>query len=418
MPSVPLGMNNDTESVAEIAEISSFLKDNDVLLVDRDLNTDELIDTVIEKMSPVGSFYIINLHDIIKKVNLWNKLFEGISIMYAVKSNPDNVICKLLAQLGVGFDVASENELKSVKNIVEPNRIIYANPVKQTKSISYARSIDVDLLVVDCENELYKIILYHPHAQILVRIKVDDSGSLCKFSSKFGIDKSEVPTLLKLAKSMSLNVVGVCFHIGSGCFNAEKYYDALRDVSEVFEMAKDVGFEFNTIDLGGGMPADLCEENMKLLKDMSENVKMGLNDFFGDTKYSLRLLAEPGRYIVGSSHTFVIDVVGKKRQKDCNGVEKISYTLNDGLYASFNCITYDHQKPVIIPYNNRDEKKYPSSVKGCTCDSIDVISNDILLPELEVGDLLYVQNFGAYTRASSSSFNGFNDIRLIYVISK
>lgn len=422
---------NMEKQINEIAEISSFLKENDIFLAERNLTSDELIDQVIGKKSPTGAFYIINLYDIIKKVHLWKELFDGISIRYAVKSNPDLVICELLAQMGVGFDVASENEIKSIKNLVEPSRIIYANPVKQPKSISYARSVDVDLLVVDCENELHKIILYHPHAKILIRVKVDDSDSLCKFSDKFGLDKEEIPVLLSLAKSMSLDIVGVCFHIGSQCTNAEKYYSAIKIVRETFDIAKEIGFKFDTIDIGGGFPGSLDENNMTLLRNISSQVSRGLEDFFGkgteNQEYEpLHLLAEPGRYMVASSHILVVDVIGKKVKKNCPPcssntkeiTKKITYTINDGLYASFNCMTYDHQKPIIIPYNNRDEKKYPSIVFGNTCDSVDKICSDIELPELEVGDLCYVKDFGAYTRASSSSFNGFNDVKIYYVISQ
>lgn len=414
------------ENEDQLANLSSFLKENEVMFVEKDLTTDAKIDTVIEKNSPTGAFYIIDLGDIIKKVNLWFELFEDINIMYAVKSNPNSVICKLLANLNVGFDVASVNEINIVKNLVDPDKIIYANPVKDPAGISYARSIDVDLLVVDSENELYKNKLYHPHAEILIRLKVDDSESLCKFSDKFGVDKDDIPKLLSLAKTMSLKIVGVCFHIGSICKNAIQYYKALELVSYAFKVGKEIGFEFNTIDIGGGMPGSM--DDIELLKSISSNVKRGLEDFDFGPKENLRLLAEPGRYIVSSSHTLVVNVIGKKvretviektndNENEKTNEKKFVYTLNDGIYGSFNCINYDHQTPKIKPYNNRDKNLYKSVVFGNTCDSIDKISSEIMLPELEVGDLVYVEEFGAYTRASSSSFNGFSVIKSFYIIS-
>jgi ornithine decarboxylase len=443
------------ENEDQFVKLSSFYSDllNDsngsekkVLFIEKELDTSQIIEYVIEKTktSPSEAFYIINLGDIIKKVNLWNELFEGIHIRYAVKSNPDETICKLLGTLGVGFDVASIGELKLVKNIVEPNKIIYANPVKDLEGISYARTMDVDLLVVDSVNELLKINLFHPNAEILIRIKVDDSHSLCKFSGKFGIDVDEedIQEILTLAKLLSLKIVGVCFHIGSLCKNAEQYYKALQLVRKIFDIAAVHGFVMNTIDIGGGMPGSM--EELDLLKEMSVWVNKGLYDFFGpDAKENLRLLAEPGRFIVSSSHTLVVKVIGKKikknknkdpprssspkdsqdQQKDVcpldlkNSDKTIIYTLNDGRYGSFNCITYDHQNPTLKPYNNNDKNMYNSIIFGNTCDSFDTIASNTMLPELEIGDMCYVENSGAYTRASSTTFNGFK-VDLCYVIPK
>ena len=88
-----------------------------------------------------------------------------------------NVICQLLSLLGAGFDVASKNEINLVKDYVNDiDNIIYANPYKESSSIQYARSIDVDTSVFDSEDELYKIRLYHPKCKLLIRLKVDDQN--------------------------------------------------------------------------------------------------------------------------------------------------------------------------------------------------------------------------------------------------
>ena len=103
-----------------------------------------------------------------------------------------------------------------------------------------------------------------------------------------------------------------------------------------------------------------------------------------------------------------MNVIGKKNIIDDETGEKIIvYYLNDGIYGSFGCIYFDHNNPVILPFNERNDKVYKSRLFGPTCDSIDLISNEIMLPELAVGEWVYVENFGAYTVASSSNFNGF-----------
>jgi len=173
----------------EYSELSLFLKENNVHIPskDKDLDIYEMIEQVFELNNPSTAFYIINLGDIIRQYKLWRELFPYIEPRYAVKCNPNRVICQLLALLGVGFDVASKNEINLVKDIVNVEKIIYANPYKESSSIQYARSMDVDTSVFDSEDELYKMKIYHPKGKLLMRIKVDDKNSLMKFSEKFGV---------------------------------------------------------------------------------------------------------------------------------------------------------------------------------------------------------------------------------------
>jgi ornithine decarboxylase len=108
---------------------------------------------------------------------------------------------------------------------------------------------------------------------------------------------------------------------------------------------------------------------------------------------------------MGTQGTFGY-IIGKKKQKDNNGDKTIIYYLNDGVYNSFNCILYDYRVPVILPFNERDGILHKSKLFGPTCDSIDLITENIMLPELAIGEWVYVENFGAYTVAASSEFNG------------
>jgi ornithine decarboxylase len=138
-------------------------------------------------------------------------------------------------------------------------------------------------------------------------------------------------------------------------------------------------------------------------------VNNGIQDFFGDDveQKKIHFISEPGRYFAQTSHTLVLNVIGKKITTDDMGEKQLIYYLNDGIYGSFNCIYFDYNKPVILPFNERDGKLFKSILFGPTCDSIDLISENIMLPELAVGDWVYVENFGAYTSAASSGFNGF-----------
>jgi len=404
--------------------LPNFIKKFNVSIIDnKNATTPDLIQLIIEKYGPPGAFYIVNIGDIIRRVQLWKKIFPTIDAYYAVKSNCSAVICELLCSCGLGTDVASIEEINIVKNKVQDlSKIIFAHPVKPINSIVYARTVDVDYLVFDSEHELYKIKLHHPHCKLFMRLKVDDKDSECRFSEKFGVDKDDIEFLLDLAYKMNLNVIGVSFHVGSNCKNAKQYYSAIEMAKYVFDIAKLKGFAFTTIDIGGGFSGSNSEKSLSLLQDTSFEIYKAMSDFFEYTienaeNSDIKLIAEPGRFFCTNSHTLVLNVIGKKVKIDKETKEKSqTIYLNDGTYGSFSAINYDHQTPNIVPYNNDYIKKYKTTAYGNTCDSIDIVCNNMMLPELEISDLVYVEEFGAYTISSSSQFNGFYIKDIFYVM--
>ena len=336
------------------------------------------------------------------------RLLPDVQPFYAVKCNPNHVVLDALASLGVNFDCASETEIKAIIEITkDPTRIIFANPCKMSSQIRYARANDVDLMTFDCEEELYKIKLYHPYANLVLRIAVDDSKSKCKFNKKFGCKLGQVEELLTIAKTLKLDIVGFSFHVGSGCSSTENFYDAIHECRKATDIANSLKIIINTIDIGGGFPG--IDRNIKF-EDIAKRINDAIHDFFGKEleNQTIRFIAEPGRYFAEQTHTLVLNVIGKKNIIDEITNEKmIVYYLNDGIYNSFNCIIFDHSKPVILPFNERDGKLLKSRLFGPTCDSIDLIADEIMLPELAIGEWIYVENFGAYTISASSGFNGF-----------
>jgi ornithine decarboxylase len=171
-------------------------------------------------------------------------------------------------------------------------------------------------------------------------------------------------------------------------------------------------------------------------EDIAARVRDGINDFFGDMP-DVQFIAEPGRYFAQKSHILVLNVIGKKilYEPTAEALEpsatvealdkasvptdptgkRIIYYLNDGVYGSFNCIYFDHTVPTILPFNERDGGQFKSTIFGPTCDSIDLICENTMLPELAIGEWVYVEDFGAYTAASSSAFNGFKTNLFKYI---
>jgi len=406
--------NNDKVLINEIkfTEIktldNSLLQKYDVKLYGSDKETYDIINDFLEDNQSERAFYIINLGALSTLYNNWLRLLPIVKPYYAVKCNPNPVILDALASLGCNFDCASENEMKMVIEITkDPSRIIFANPCKMSSQIRYARSNDVDLMTFDCEEELYKIKLYHPYAKLVLRLAVDESNSRCKFNKKFGCKLSQVEELLNIVKTLKLDVIGFSFHVGSGCTSANTFYDAINECKKACAIAEKIGINISIIDIGGGFPG--IDKNIKF-EDIAKRINDGMTDFFQSEldNNSIQFIAEPGRYFAEPSHTLVLNVIGKKNVIDDDTGEKIIiYYLNDGIYGSFGCIYFDHNNPTILPFNERNDKVHKSRLFGPTCDSIDLISNEIMLPELAIGEWVYIENFGAYTIASSSNFNGF-----------
>jgi ornithine decarboxylase len=348
-------------------------------------------------------FYIVDLEKVEEQFKRWIRYLPYIQPYFAVKSNPDNKIINLLAKLGCNFDCASKNELINALSIVNnPDRIIFANPCKISSHLIYACENNINKMTFDSVEELEKIYKIFPEAQIILRICVDDTNSKCKFNSKFGCPLSNIPIIFDKIKSLQMNLSGFSFHVGSGCNDAKSFYNAIKDCHYTYKISQEYGFNISIIDIGGGFPG--IDKNI-MFADICKNINNAVDDFFLYEKKNniIKFIAEPGRYFTEASHTLVINVIAKKREKDV-----IKYYLNDGIYGSFNCINYDHQTPVLIPLlKKKNIIKHNTTFFGPTCDSMDCIYKDIQYQELNVGDWLYISNFGSYTTAPSSSFNGF-----------
>ena len=340
-------------------------------------------------------YYVIDLTKIKKTYDLWRQYLPDIEVYYAMKCNPNKIILEEMSKLGIKYDCASKQEIMDALQYTKPDNIIYANPCKFPQHITYSKKEGVSLTVVDCECEMYKMKELYPTCRLLLRIAVNDTNSQCAFSKKFGCKMNEVKQLLELSKTLELNIVGFSFHVGSGCTNPSLYYDALCDCKSASIIATSLGIQTNIIDVGGGF-------NQVNFIECAEQIKKGMKIFRENTK---QFISEVGRFLVEDTHTLYLHVICKKKQI-IDGKKNIIYYLNDGVYGSFGCKIFDHAKPIIKSLKEGD--LFQSTLYGPTCDSFDLIEDSILLPDLNVGDKLCIEHFGAYTTASASCFNGYN----------
>jgi len=357
------------------------------------------------------AFYIVNLQTVIQKYEQWVTLLPRVKPYYAVKCNPNTAIIKTLASLGANFDCASKAEIQQILGSgVAASRIIYANPTKMVSHIKYAKEAGVEHMTFDNTHELRKIATSYPESKLLLRIITDDSQSVCRFSTKFGAPTDQWTEILQTAQELNLDLVGVSFHVGSGCMSVQSFVSAINSAATLFEMAKNYGFEMKMLDLGGGWPG--MDENATItFASIANAIRPLLDQVFPNTE----LIAEPGRYFVAASHTLAVNVFAKRTMEGDS--KNFLYYVNDGVYQSFNCIFFDHLHPeaqVLVPGDRTEQ--YKCTIFGPTCDSMDCIGKDIMLPELEVGEWLYFRNMGAYTMAAASPFNGFKSHQTTFYI--
>jgi len=271
-------------------------------------------------------------------------------------------------------------------------------------------------MTFDNVDELKKIAVFHPNAELVLRILVDDSKARLPFGSKFGCPRGNLEGVFSLAKTLKLNIIGCSFHVGSGCGDATSYSDAIQSVRNVFDMGKEYGYDMYLMDIGGGYPGHDTRESDDKFIEISKVINDAVEKFFSDFP-NLQVIAEPGRFIATSCGTLATNVIGRKMMHDEEGNKIFHYYINSNLYGIFNNVLFDKAIPTVevMKPPSFSGTLYKSVIFGQTCDSMDKIADGIMLPELVCGNWLIVRNHGAYTIAAASRFNGFELCDIHYV---
>ena len=344
----------------------------------------------------------------------FRKYLPRVQAYYAVKANSAPEIIRTFYEAGAGFDVASMAEFLTVHENVKDlpdeqrqnfiwDRIIYANPIKATDTLEQLDQYR-PLVTYDNYEEVNKIARHAPHAGLALRLRVPNTGSMVELSSKFGALPGEAADLMAFARNAKLEVEGVSFHVGSQCTNIQNYVQALHLAASVFAEAKAREFDLKLLDIGGGFPANY-DDTVPAFKVLAQAINTELDRLFPEP---IEIIAEPGRFLVASAATAIAQVIGKAVRGG-----KLCYYVNDGVYQTFSGVIFDH-----CQYPLKAFTKGPTlicSVFGPTCDALDTISLAEQLPDMELGDYVYAPNIGAYSAASSTSFNGFPPAQVIHV---
>ncbi len=373
---------------------------------------------------------VIDLNQVRENYQRFQKHLPGVQIYYAVKANPDSEIIRSLYQLGASFDVASLPEFHLVRENIKHllpaqqqefiwDRIIYAHPVKMIETLHELEPYK-PLVVYDNLDELEKIKKHCPSAGLILRLEVPNEGSVVNLSSKFGASRQDAVDLILRALQMNLVVEGLSFHVGSQCNNFSNYQEALSLSAWVFEQAERKGIRLGNsrtgrriMDIGGGFPAEEYNPRVIPFEALAEKLREQMKKLFPE---ETEFIAEPGRFLVANAGTLVVSVIGRAFRHG-----RVSYYIDDGLYGTFSGQVFDHQLYRLEAF--KEGVCEECTIFGPTCDGFDTVWPNMnnpsypggYLPRMELGELLYARNMGAYTLASASRFNGFPLAKVSYL---
>jgi ornithine decarboxylase len=360
--------------------------------------------------------FIIDHDELRSNYAIFKDNLPRVQAYYAVKANPDPVIVKTLFEAGSSFDVSSIAEFNivydNIKDLSEQEQqqwiwdnIIYANPIKAEETL---RALDKyqPLMTFDNRDEVFKIRDHAPNARVVLRLRVSNAGAMVELSSKFGASHDEALDLIFEAVNAGLTVAGLSFHVGSQTTNFENYMQAINMAALIFKEVKERGYDqMDLLDIGGGFPAPY-DESVKPFSELAKRINTELDRLIPE---DIKIIAEPGRFLVATAATAVSKIIGKAVRHG-----KLCYYIDDGVYHTFSGVIFDH-----CQYHFDAFKVGPTqicTVFGPTCDGLDVISMTEELPEdLQRGDLLSSKNIGAYSGATSTYFNGFPPAKVIQV---
>jgi ornithine decarboxylase len=348
----------------------------------------------------------ISRSGLLRQLERFRTLLPRVEPFYAVKANAHPDVLKTFAAAGACFDVASVAEMRAVLAAgVKGRRCIFANTIKPASAIAEARRLGVDLMTFDSEYELDKIAEHAPGSRVIVRIKVPNVGSIVELSLKFGTEPADALGLLIKAHKMHLVPVGVSFHVGSQCTRIENYIQAMEMAAIIIRDSRLKQLPLEILDIGGGFPIAHFDGEEDPFDAAAESVAKELDRLFDA---NVRVIAEPGRFLVGPAATLILRVIGKAIREN-----KHWYYLDDGVYGALSGQIFDHAKYQFKV--TRKGRRQLSTLAGPTCDSLDIVAIGEDLPELELGDLVYVEHIGAYSTATATCFNGVPPAKVVMV---
>ena len=333
------------------------------------------------------------------------KALPGVDLHYALKPLPHAAVVQAIVDEGGWLDLATTGEVQLAASLdVDAARCIHTHPIKRERDIRNALEYGITIFVADNPDEVRKFRAYAGRASLLLRVSFRSPGAVCDLSRKFGCDPEQAFALARLTAGLGIGLLGFSFHVGSQAADAAKHVEAIEACAALLATARRERLgACNTLDIGGGFPIDYGERATGISRYCAP-----IRRALARLPKRVRVIAEPGRFIVGPAAIGVATVMGRAQREG-----HWWYYLDDGIYGSYSGQIYDHAHYPVSTL--RSGPLLRSVLAGPTCDGIDVIAEQLMLPRLSIGDLVVGRQMGAYTWATATTFNFFPKATIVMV---
>ena len=346
----------------------------------------------------------------------YNRLYEAlvnnykyVRLYYAAKANTNLNVLRILHSQGAYIDTVSPGEVfLALSAGFTPDRIMYTGTSVRNDELKML--LDANITInIDSQSELDRLLKISVPQILSVRVNPEVGAghhSHCITAgaeSKFGLWEEEVIQAYAIAQRARVGRFGIHMHIGSGILDTEPYFLAVAKLLDIAKRVhKEVGIDFEFIDIGGGLGIPYKPEDKEL--DLTAFSKRVVTLFKNKVKeYGLGkpfLFMEPGRYLVCDSTILLTSV---------NTVKVTPVHKYVGVDAGFNTLIrptmYDSYHHILVANKLNETNKETYNIAGPICESGDLLARDRQLPEIQAGDLLAILNAGAYGFSMSSQYN-------------
>jgi len=353
-------------------------------------------------------FYLYSYKTLIDHLRKLQMAFREIDplICYSVKANSNSAILRALVKKGAGLDIVSGGELfKALRAGCNPNKIVYASVGKSGQEIRQAIQRGILFFNVESIPELEAINSVarslKKTAQVAIRINPDVEPHTHKFittgklTNKFGVDFSTSRKIFQQRHRFSnVRINGLHIHIGSQIIQAGPFISAIKRVAAFVEELRRMGVRFEYLNIGGGLGIIYKNEKPQTAAEFAHAVLPLL------IKTGLKIILEPGRFIVGNAGVLVTKVLYIKKTR-----LKTFVIVDAGMNDLIRPALYEAYHEIVPIKNGGRSARVKYDVVGPICESADFLAKDRKIRKLAVGDILAVMSAGAYGFSMSSNYN-------------
>lgn len=370
------------------------------------MNSDLISKIAAEVGTPFYLYSEQKLRDNFKSFADAVKPLKKATVCFAVKSNFNPTILKILAGMGAGADIVSGGELElALQAGVPADKIVFSGVGKTRVELTAAIMAGIKQINAESESEIRLIneiaIGLNKTVPVGIRVNPDvdarthEKITTGKKENKFGIDWNDARRLFLSAEQFKgLSLHGIEVHVGSQILELSPFREAFVKTKKMLNDLKEHGVSIQTVDVGGGLGVSYkTDESAPSSADYIAVLQDVLGDFDGEFVF------EPGRCISGDAGVLVASVVRVKQTGD-----KRFAVLDAGMSDLVRPAMYDAYHNIEALKGGKASERY--DVVGPICESADIFGKDRMLPELNEGDLIAIETAGAYGAAMASNYNG------------